>query len=200
MAMTPERAKAFWSYVKKTDTCWLWTAGKSHGYGRFYIPGRRSLQAAHRVSFEEHFGPIPARLFVIHSCDVPACVNPAHLRAGTHADNMTDAKQRGRMKKALLTECAKGLHPMSADNVRVLPDGRRLCLACRAANLARSHRRDSDRRLALPAQVQVNCVTCGEPTTWVRRNGGRPPKYCSQKCKNSFRNAHRWQGSGPRRF
>ena len=32
----------------------------------------------------------------MHSCDVPACVNPNHLSAGTHRDNMADMVVKGR--------------------------------------------------------------------------------------------------------
>lgn len=35
-------------------------------------------------------------MLVLHSCDTPLCVNPDHLRVGTHVDNMADMKARGR--------------------------------------------------------------------------------------------------------
>ena len=74
--------------------CWLWTGcvdGKM-GYGILELMERRLL--AHRVSFEAFNGPIPESLHVLHKCDVPSCVNPNHLYAGTDQDNVNDREAR----------------------------------------------------------------------------------------------------------
>jgi hypothetical protein len=88
----------FWEKVVKTDSCWLWTGSVgSHGRGQIELNGVNL--ATHRVSWELHNGPVPDGLFVLHSCpggENPRCCNPAHLRLGTHTDNMADMVARGR--------------------------------------------------------------------------------------------------------
>lgn len=72
--------------------CWFWIATVNNkGYGQL------NGKYAHRVSYELSNGPIPQGMFVLHSCDVPCCVNPAHLRVGTQKDNMKDAAKRDRI-------------------------------------------------------------------------------------------------------
>jgi hypothetical protein len=60
----------------------VWQAGK--------------VRKAHRVAWEQAYGPIPAGMLVIHSCDRRACIRLDHLRLGTHRDNTADMDARGR--------------------------------------------------------------------------------------------------------
>jgi hypothetical protein len=85
----------FWLNVNKTETCWLWTAsGSTFGYGTIRFRGK--AYQSHRLSYELHNGPIPDGLCVLHRCDNPPCVRPAHLFLGTKKDNAVDmaAKER----------------------------------------------------------------------------------------------------------
>lgn len=92
-----ERARVrFFAKVKKTDTCWLWTANQTGtGYGAFNYRGRSSFKA-HRASWILHYGEIPGKLLVCHHCDVKLCVRPDHLFLGTHSDNAQDCIRKGR--------------------------------------------------------------------------------------------------------
>lgn len=89
----------FWLKVEKRDTdeCWSWCGGKSErGYGQLSDGRHRSIRS-HRISYEIHKGAIPDRMLVLHSCDNPSCVNPAHLSLGTQLDNMADKCAKGRL-------------------------------------------------------------------------------------------------------
>lgn len=77
------------------DGCWNWIAPLHNcGYGKFSFRGEPWL--SHRAAYTAARGPIPPGMFVLHSCDNRRCCNPAHLRVGTHAENIQDAVDRGR--------------------------------------------------------------------------------------------------------
>ena len=92
----------FMSNVTLAPGCWEWHGPLNEsGYGRFFYEGKN--QKAHRVAYQLLIGPIPPSDYsvhgtmVMHTCDNPRCVNPLHLRLGNAADNVADAKAKGRL-------------------------------------------------------------------------------------------------------
>ena len=92
----------FKAYVQKGSgpkACWEWTGGKINtGYGMFHAAPKQST-LAHRYAYEQHRGPIPDGLFILHHCDNRACVNPRHLFCGSQQANVDDMINKGRDHK-----------------------------------------------------------------------------------------------------
>lgn len=111
--------------------CWEWTAGRNREqYGVFTI-GHTGRSLAHRYAWELYRGAIPEGMFVLHNCDNPPCVNPAHLRIGSHEENMRDMVERGRHWRMASTHCDSG-HEYTPENTKFRPD-RRVCRECQRA-------------------------------------------------------------------
>lgn len=93
----------FWRKVEKTDGCWLWRGTIASGkYGK--IGWNRKIYYAHRIAWMlANKQEIPADMVVMHSCDNPQCVNPAHLSLGSSMDNVLDAMVKGRQKPGFTT-------------------------------------------------------------------------------------------------
>jgi hypothetical protein len=101
----------FWKKVnvRSAAECWLWQASYlKSGYGQHaagVYAHRRAWELANGASI------IPGRRNVVmHLCDRPGCVNPAHLRLGSHADNLEDMRAKGRQNcGGLGTNQARGV-------------------------------------------------------------------------------------------
>ena len=117
-AFAPDDEARFWSKVDKRSPseCWLWLAALTPGgYGRFSLRG--TLLTASRVAYKLSHGAVPDELDVLHSCDVRACCNPAHLRVGTAADNARDREGRNRHRHPGRPKAWRKLAP---DTVRLI--------------------------------------------------------------------------------
>ena len=117
----------FWAKVEVSDsTCWEWTAGKSRGYGGFWV-GEHVVRA-HRFLWEQINGVVPEGLELDHLCRNRRCVNPSHLEIVTHLENvkrgMTGQYQVSR------THCPQG-QPYDKENTYSRPNGtNRECRTC----------------------------------------------------------------------
>ncbi len=88
----------YWTRVDRSGgpgACWPWVGYRDRsGYGIVYRDG--GTTKAHRAAWELTNGPITDNLWVLHRCDNPPCVNPAHLFLGTARDNVADMMAKGR--------------------------------------------------------------------------------------------------------
>lgn len=90
-------------YIPVTESgCWIWIgATYLNGYGQFFI--NKIVTGAHRAAWMLFKGEIPKGMRVCHTCDVPCCVNPAHLFLGTAKDNSQDMLGKDRHGRTSLS-------------------------------------------------------------------------------------------------
>lgn len=173
MHLTPADIQRFWSYVEKSDGCWLWRGTiLDSGYGQFKVRGRK--YRAHLVSCEIAGSPIPPELQGCHSCDVRACIRPDHIFPGTSAENAADMVQKGRARNQNTgkTHCVRG-HPLTPENLL-----HREARNCRTCNTERA-REWRQARKRHPANHEKTHCPKGHPYTpentysWASHPGRR---------------------------
>lgn len=101
----PALAVRLWSKVDRRapEECWPWRASRSlNGYGRILLNGK--LEVAPRIAWAITHGEDPGSFDVCHSCDNPACCNPAHLWRGTRRQNLRDMVKKRRHGGARLQD------------------------------------------------------------------------------------------------
>ena len=157
----------FWPFVDRSggpDACWPWAGSRNpDGYGRFCIGGQQ-LVPAHRFAYSLATGTqlddMEGRE-VMHSCDNPPCVSPAHLSLGTRQDNAQDASRKGRLHRpsAQRTHCDRGHEYTPQNTLRRTGKGRH-CRTCH--NEARQRRRARAKVAPIPA---LEATDAFEPTT-----------------------------------
>lgn len=121
--------------VVEHDGHWMWTGTKQkngYGYTGWDVGGKRKNVRVHRLFYETFVGPIPEDLEIDHICQVKLCVNPLHLRAVTHQENLKTRNHRGPAKK---THCKRG-HEFTAENT-YWSKGFKNCRTCRTEAVRR---------------------------------------------------------------
>lgn len=139
---TPENR--WWSFVQKTETCWLWTGYTANsGYG--HISVNSLFVKAHRFGYELLVGSIPSGYDIDHLCRNKACVNPEHLEAVPHRVNVLRGEGLA-AREARQTHCKRG-HLLGGENVSPSTKKRGLRI-CRECNRIRSRERYLARKAA----------------------------------------------------
>lgn len=104
----------------KETGCWDWIGGLNRGDSGYPTFGK--FVYAHRYSYEHYIGPIDERLEINHRCENTRCVNPDHLEAVTHLENV-------RYSHVVATACPQG-HDFTHENTWVEKNGARHCRRC----------------------------------------------------------------------
>jgi hypothetical protein len=101
LLLSPEHIRNFWLKVRVggPEECWPWVGWRNHsGHGRFEVAGAKLLASHLALILTGKPRPCAPRDNALHgdTCTTADCVNPAHLRWGTHKQNSADRERLGR--------------------------------------------------------------------------------------------------------
>lgn len=144
--------------IRDEKGCMLWPNGGTW-YGNIRVCGK-SIKT-HRYSYTISIGPIPDGMCVLHKCDNPPCVNPAHLFLGTNKDNTLDMLSKRRHHRQKQNHCKRG-HEFTLENTIIVQKNRnrRVCRKCR---------------------VDKEVSRCKDPVFVESRNKRRRERYLEKK-------------------
>ena len=95
----PHTEASLLALTNKVGDCLVWQGTKrSNGYGVTVYLGKQTT--THRVMYALHFGGITEVMEVDHTCNRRDCINPEHLQAVTHQENMRLGALRRKSCKA----------------------------------------------------------------------------------------------------
>ena len=127
--------------------CHVWIGSHDKdGYGLFSVDGR-FRRATRWILGNARGVPLSSNEWALHHCDNPPCVNPEHLYVGNSAQNVADRVRRGRSGKRPKPKHCRNKHEYTPDNV-YFETGKRQCLICRKAKLARRYEKEKRLRAA----------------------------------------------------
>lgn len=128
------------AFTLPNGDCLEWQRAKqTNGYGAVWDSDTNKQCLAHRAMYQVVYGEIPDGLTIMHTCDNPSCINPNHLVACTHKENMNDRDNKGR----LITNVKKAIdanRKLTNDQLRAIQsDMRSSRVIAEEYNVDRSH-------------------------------------------------------------
>ena len=96
-------------YIPETG-CWISHASLT-GKGYPHVKKEEKNRKLGHLVLENFVGPRPDGMEMCHSCDIPSCVNPDHLRWDTRKANNDDKERRGRGNHPSGDQHGARLHP-----------------------------------------------------------------------------------------
>jgi hypothetical protein len=130
--------------------CWIWMYRKDkRGYGYATMPRRPEnplVMKAYKFSYIAFKGKPPAGLDLDHLCRVPSCVNPDHLEAVTHRENVMRSNAVTALN-ARKTHCKRG-HKLAGSNLIEKEYKRGKFRDCRTCVNTRKRRYALEKRLS----------------------------------------------------
>lgn len=117
-------------------SCWLWAHDvERRGYGQISYKNKTFM--AHRVMYENTYGPIPEKLTIDHLCEVTTCVNPEHLEVVTMGENNKRSSVISTIN-SLKTHCSNG-HEFNKENTYLYKGKWRQCRICTTKRLRKAY-------------------------------------------------------------